>query len=670
MSRLPRVGPFVVIAANRLSIGLDHDFAVVLERSPGARKLLVLDSSERLDAPSAVKLNALLEALVARFANGDRSWRIVIISQLTGFEDLLRAVSVTVNWPTVIVPALTNPAIRAALASVPSLAWIANDADVLPLFANLRTLGWVIAAASSFAQGETIALTSAAAIADRLWTRWTAGAARAQLQRLLMRLALRDAAFERSFALSELDSGDLAAFDQRSAELPLLVNTRNRIEFQHDLASDWARYQRFKEIADDVSQWATFATQPLWIGALRLFGQFLLDQPDQAAHGWDKALADLRSTDNVAAIDLLLDALCLDSNLDRHLAERADLFFANDGDLLVRLFHRFLHVATVPSIPDHLAFGDGLRIYLEADMRFPIIARWAPMGRFLRVYGDRVAALGAPIVARVCKAWLSSLPATLGDEPTPMRDVFARVALEAARATQIQSLARRWGGGEDSGKLIYATALSGAGDLPEQVSAFALEMAQRRTLAETTQRRVDELRAADRARFATRHQEPRQRRRAIPAVSISSTEYLPPWPMGPAGRLDHEYRDAVLHANGLALMMRSDPAAAAEVLLACIVDDQPTRDYNHSPLLDDDLGIDSDHASYPTMFWHSPFFSFLQVSPEAALTALKQLIDFAMERWAAGARRAVMIPSISMVLGDGTPRTFLGNSYHFGWSQL
>ena len=163
---------------------------------------------------------------------------------------------------------------RTALRTSSALRWVANDDNVLPLLSNLRTLAWVMQSASAFASQDTTALASPTTIADWLWSYWTGG--RAVLQRLLMDLADREASFERSFALSELDGPDVSAFDDRPEQLPLTLNARNRIEFRHDLASDWARYQRLKEITDDIPRWAALAVQPLWISALRMFGQFLL----------------------------------------------------------------------------------------------------------------------------------------------------------------------------------------------------------------------------------------------------------------------------------------------------------------------------------------------------------------------------------------------------------
>ncbi len=650
--------------SGRSAIGLDQALGRILQLSPGDNKFLILDSLERLDGASLGKLTALLSQL-----DSNQSWRVIIITQL-GFETQLRSHNVLANASILSVPLLANAQIRAALHSTPQLGWIANDQAILPLFANLKTLGWVIAAESSFSQDGSHVPTSAFEIADRLWTRWTSGSATTQLQRLLIQLAVRDAAFERSFPISELANGDLAAYDQASPELPLQVSTRNRIEFKHDLASDWARYQRLKEISHDIGQWAALAPQPLWIPALRLLGQYLLAQPDQAREGWDNAFKQLTASGNVEASDILLDALCLDAQLDRHLEDRIDLLFANDGSLLKRLLHRFLHVATIPSIPDHVAIESSLRIYLEADMRLPIPARWWPMGRFLDSQAQRVGSLGAPIVARVCKAWLRHMPTRLGDKPVPFRDVMARVALETARTEQIESTARWHHGSGADNKLIFSTALLGAPDLPEEIANFALEMAQRRPMSKSSSDRVDALRAADRTERAARaNANPQRRRRPPEDVYISNREELPPWPLGPNARLIGAFRDAVLHEHGLVPLMNINPAVATEVLLACLIEDQPYRENQPSWRMDESLGLEFGHESYPTIFWKSPFFSYLNAQPEAALAALKKLLDFVMERWFSDAPKGAVIPSVTASASDSAVHTFPGDWRHFGWSQ-
>ncbi len=119
---------------------------------------------------------------------------------------------------------------------------------------------------------------------------------------------------------------DTATFTQRPVALPLRLNERtNCIEFEHDLASDWARFQFLKQIWTDTPQWAALAGNPLWTNALRMLGQFLLRQPVEIGTAWDVAFDAAEAAKNELAGDILLDALCLDPAAERFLTERVSV---------------------------------------------------------------------------------------------------------------------------------------------------------------------------------------------------------------------------------------------------------------------------------------------------------------------------------------------------------
>ena len=136
---------------------------------------------------------------------------------------------------------------------------MATHSGAVSALTNLRTLAWVIHAAGQFQRQDGSVALLLTAIADRLWIHWTDN--KPSVQRLLVRLAEREADFEHSFAISELESGDAVVFDARPVACPLRVDETGRIRFQHDLAADWARYHRLKEIADDTLRWAQFVDE-------------------------------------------------------------------------------------------------------------------------------------------------------------------------------------------------------------------------------------------------------------------------------------------------------------------------------------------------------------------------------------------------------------------------
>jgi hypothetical protein len=221
-------------------------------------------------------------------------WRVIIVGQPEAWaEGAFVAIAGMDEPPNREVRTASPNDIRAALRSAPRLSWAASHDEIVAALSNLRTLGWVFEAESRFRRGEVQALASHAAIADHLWRYWTDGKVR--FQNLLIRLAEREANFEHSFEVSKLDPVDAAAIDELPTQAPLRRNARNRIEFQHDLAAEWARFQRLKEISDKPEQWASYAERPLWIGPLRMLGGFLLRQVVDGRSDWDVAFEKLES---------------------------------------------------------------------------------------------------------------------------------------------------------------------------------------------------------------------------------------------------------------------------------------------------------------------------------------------------------------------------------------
>jgi hypothetical protein len=490
-----------------------------------------------------------------------------------------------------------------------------------------------------------------------------------------MRLAEREASFERSFSLGEMNISDASALESLPQNCPLRITSASRVEFAHDLAADWARFQQLKAIADEAARWASLASSPLWAGALRMLGQYLLRQKRGDKTAWDLAFAAVeKSTSAPLAADILLDALCLDPLAEQFLSERATLLFDNQGERLNRLLKRFYHIATVPSIPDLLISDPSLNLYLEAQFRKPILGRWLRMAPFLIAHKDQLAELMSLDVAKMCETWLTTTPVTLAENvPMPYRKGVAELALATARQVQIANITRRYFA-TDSEKAIYGAALSGAPDIPDQVSAFALEVARRRPLDASVSAAIAAIRAreaqehAEKMRTDAEYRERIEERRRGPSF-IPSRRELPAWPLGPRGKVDRGFREYCLKSAGLVPLMRTNPETAAEVILAVIIDGKPEEEYGGNSRLDLDLGLEFDHDSYPTIYWKGPFLHFLTISPRHALDTLLRLVDFCTERWRHELRVPVGKGILELPMADGTLKTYSGNNIVLNWPQ-
>lgn len=662
---------------DRTKLNIAHPLPDVLKSSSKPANVLVIDAAERLAREVQGAAGQLVASLIAD--DNLSPWRVVIIGQTEAWaENVLQQIANAAEPPNYEVKLLAPDEVKAALQSAPRLSWAASHDDIVAVLRNLRTLAWVLEAESRFRPQDAQLLASYTAIADHLWRYWTDD--KIKIQNLLSRLAIREAKFEHSFAVSELDAEDAATIDQCPTQTPLRRNNRNRIEFQHDLAAEWARFQRLKEIADQPAQWAAYATQPLWLGALRMLGSYLLRESVNGRPAWDVALEELESQQNTLATDILLDALCLDPLAEHYLMDRADLLLKDHGRLLNRLLKRFQHIATAPgggtrALANIINADPSFALYIEAQFRMPILARWPAIARFLYAHRDRVAALISPIVSALCEKWLTSLPVEYAPGfATPFRKEFGEVALATARAIQLEQKKETAFIG-DFGKAIYPAALAAAPDLPDDVSAWALEMSRRRPynaelktkIAEYRQQKAREheekLRTdADyRARFEHRERLP---------TFIPSGRRLPFWQLGPQGRVDRQFSECCTNQNALTPLMRARPKVAAEVLLATIIEDSPEERYGDGRY-DDGFGLDFDMKSYPTAYWKSPFFLFLQIDAGTALEALIALVNFCTERWAAEYRkhRSESPPELVVNLTDGTERKFVGDTMMYIWSQ-
>jgi len=654
--------------ADRSKLELTAPLVDQLRTSTAARNILVLDAVERIDAATVDRLTRAVDTLREDRGRDSKGWDIVAIGQRAGFEFHLDPLTSSFGSALIEVDSVDQDSVRHALLGVPALAQHAYDDSFVSLLGNLRTLAWIIAAGPFLAGGETGRMAARTQIADRLWTFWTTGDV--DLHSFMVGLARRDAEYERSVGLSELSATERAAWKNGRGRMPVILSSRNRIAFEHDLASDWARYQSLKEIADDVAEWAPLADRPLWVASLRLFGQFLLREPDPVSNGWDTAFAAAEKIGAQNAIDILLDALCLDPDADRYLSERSGMLLADDGKLLNRLLDRFMHIATQPQRSTEPELTDAsFNLYAEAELRWPIWSAWPPLLRFLVAHIEEISRLGSRSVAKLCGFWLMKTPPLINGEPVAYRAGIAELAVETARTDQIASIAyNSYGGRSDESGLVFAAALAGAEDQLDLVSAFALEMARRRPVNTDTQAKIDAIKAEERKRRASVEQDRPQRRKTAPlSMSMLGYRKLPPWPMGPAGRLNEAFRTAVLKDHGLKALMMIAPDVAAEILLACIVDDKPKTE-PRGMAMEPRLGLNWEHDDRPTLYWTSPFFVFLRQCPEPALDALLTLVEFCSARWLDDEKSNRPEP-LRLVLGDGRKKSFVGNWRVLDWSH-
>ncbi len=661
----------------RLELGLSKPLGDIFAHTSQEKNILIVDSAERISPDVIKKVKPLISKLLA--SDGEQEscveWRVIIVGQTEawGSGDLYD-ISGRTSIKAVEISSLDSSDARAALHSSDYLSWLASDNEALIALGNLKTLAWVMRAEGVFSQGGMDDI-SLPAIADRLWSYWTED--KIKFHNLLIQLAEREAEFERSFPLRGFDNDVSEALDEGLERLPLRKRKEtNSIEFEHDLGADWARFQRLKEIKNDISAWAPYASNPLWHNALRMMGQLLLREKTELGTTWDTVYEQAEKTkdENPLAADILLDSLCLDPFAAHYLNERSDMLFAEKGARLNRLLRRFHHIATVSNVSsESLDIDPSLKLYLEDMQRLPIYGRWPQVAKFLSDHKEQVSSLISPTVSKLCETWLTTTPLYLDREantPMPYRKEFAELALGTVRNLQIEQKKGHLWLRDNAENPLYGAAFAAVSDLSEEVCEWALEMACRRPCKREITKAVEAYKEKkreehiERLRADKEYRERNERLRAMP-TSISSHRDLPPWPLGPQGRVDNTFRKYCLNANSLANLMYLMPEVANEFLLAMLINDSPTEDYSGSSLRDD-LGLEFCHSGYPTAYWKSPFFQFLQINSTIAVDTLIALVNFCTDRWADDFES---VSSLEINFEDGQKQSFKGDGRVFSWSQ-
>ncbi|MGJ8562826.1 MAG: nSTAND1 domain-containing NTPase [Alphaproteobacteria bacterium] len=653
------------------NVQISCDLAELLEHTNICKNILVIDAAEKLDSYSEQLLIGLLDVLITKTdVTSESAWKFILTSQMQGLEQKLSKIIKQRKIGINSISNLKDFEVRSSINSVPNLGWLAQRQEYLSILRNFKTLAWTIEASTVF-KIEDQSMNSMAAVSDKIWSYWTSS--KISLQNILIKLAEREANFERSFALSDLENTDVIIIEEAPSQYPVKENSFRRLEFEHDLAADWARYQKLKELSGDLEALSRLSINPRWNKAFRLLGQFLLRQSQDEVCLWDKTLIELEERRNFVTADLLLEALCFDPQAGLLLEDRADFFLGGNGKWLNRLLKRFVHVATLPNeLAKLLRQKSELAIYFDNAHRSPTYYLWPPFGNFLHNHKDVVASFISPTVSKFCKVWLSSTPVTFSDgTPMVLRKEMAELALMNARELQISTGSSVIHMDDNEG-LIYQAALLSASDAKAEACEWVLEMAGRKEVSKVVVGRISHNRLVARQKkaeklktdpkFRASQEKLKQMSKSSPRF-ISSSHDLPPWELGPQRRVDNRFRKCCLDSGGLTSLMTTAPDVASEVLLALMIEDNPVEEYS-SHSMRESFGLSYGSSdSYPTIYWKSSFYQFLKINSKVALSCYIKLINFCVDRWEEDVlkRGAKKAPYIAININSKKSNTYLGN---------
>lgn len=643
------------------SIGLSHGIAEVIDATMDST-IIVLDAVEGYTERARKVATQLVKAV--RCTAAGMGTPVIVTAQAEFASDL--AVDFHARgFPGGVLDMTTlerpsEPDVRTMVAGFPKVGWVALNPDVRSLLTNLKILDWFVQFSESGGTIDTanVGLTN---LIDSLWGRWVeSGVDKFAKSALLQQIATIEADTHiRAVPTSVLGHAEQMTLGKLS-DGELLRVRDGRIQFSHDLLSDWSRLKVLV-----VQDWLTTPcmreryTAPRWYRAIRLYGQRLLEQAVDNNESWRKALKTVDDGTPTGTLirDLFLEALFLAPNAGAVMRQAWPVLTADNGKLLKVLLERFLYVATIPDPRLAQILGPDMdTVGYEHLMRIPHAPYWKPLISVLDERRNEVVNLAPGETAEVCAMWLRSMNFT----PKPGYKIVGRqeaaelvyaIAREAQRHDALREL-----GLYSGSKAIYEALLLASTELPGEVGQLCLELANRRDLdssvaAKVADERVKRIEARKTA-LATA-----PKRKTLPSPISIFGPLREPWPDGPRSRVGHPFVEACLDGHSYGVFAKANPEVALEVLLAvCIEEPQEKHVSPHSL---PELSLNYWRNGEPAIWFRGPFYALMTCAPEHGLTFVIKLANFATERYCRHHGKTVLI--------SGKKRYWYGDLNALAW---
>jgi hypothetical protein len=193
---------------------------------------------------------------------------------------------------------------------------------------------------------------------------------------------------------------------------------------------------------------------------------------------------------------------------------------------------------------------------------------------------------------------------------------------------------------------------------PDVAATLCLELAGRRDSSPQIVERATEARRNRQEERARQELEGSGRSKAPTPIGMPLGRLRPAWPDGPREEVDREFVEACLAGAPIAGLIRADPDAALEVLLAVSIEEPQHDEFTRSSL--PECGLSYWPEGDPPAYFRGPFLQFFRLAPNQALSFVIRLANFGTHRYA---EDRVWLD----VMVDGEPRHWYGDSNVFRW---
>ncbi|MEI3802332.1 MULTISPECIES: AAA family ATPase [unclassified Chitinophaga] len=632
---------------------LDNQLSELIEETSDVHAYLFIDGIERLYHQ---RQQQKLAIILRKAIDETSSWKIIFtcpsdqIDKLSQFfTNFNFSPSIFQNFE---IPELTFNELCEIATAYPLLEQILFIDSMENIRNNLKLLDKLIRNANNLSSLSATHNLGESHLIDFVWTEEVENANNGlQISSFLKQLAEQQAD-NLSIGISvHLFAPDKLAPADALRSLGFLKVQHEKLYFNHDLYSDWARYRLLKSYDDELPTFLKqkHLTSPLWAKAVRLYGISLLEQEPTGAQ-WEKVVQGFtdNSPQHLLVRDLLLEAFFFAPNAYSLLTLHRELLFTNEAALLKGITKLFLLRAT-HAAPHVLEIAKRIGItekQASAYDRLPIPEYWPDVLKFLWEQSEIVLEYDLINTVEIASLWLEKTP-----EKFPLRQEAGNLSLKAAE--QIFSI--REGGGYIDDKIeepVYKALLLGYLQNPEQVRNLCLRICKRIKIEPDAR--------------AVENKGPEQGVISVTGRGFSRRK-TDPWPLGPLDRIDSAFRKVCLEGRTILPILQYDPSLGSEMLLAVMIE-EPEASWYSSDRFNDHYELIEEHGWYPPFYLRGPFLNFLRLSPLEALSFICKLTDFATERWLESHNESSNSNKIEIII-EGKSKEYIGDFYVFGWHK-
>jgi hypothetical protein len=630
---------------------LEHPFIEIIQQVQDQSGYIVIDSIERFRKEEHLRL---LFSLLSYIEKEQTPWKVIFSCQTDDFDDLVKRfyrINLSFSNEVFYLNAIKIEKLVLVQNEFPALANLFKHNHLNGILKNLKyldLLAYNLSSENNLEIGDSFGESD---IIDLIWKEEVEnpshdnGEQRSRFLQLISEIQAEKMIV--SVPQSNFEISELAPLSSLKTS-KILRSVNDKLIFEHDLFSDWARYKLIRGNNENFKSYITTKNilSSLWGKSIRLYGVYLLEKNGNV-DDWIKTFSELNdSIPNEKIIqDLLLESIIYSNSALRFLDLLFIFFVQDEGKILRRFLDRFLVKATRPN-PQVLQLAKELGGLSESEasiyQRIPIFLYWPSVIEFVEKHIDQIIPLSGSRIADIAQTWLDFAPVSF-----PYRKEIAFCAFKNAEWVFNFKLNKGWVK-DDLDKKVYRAMLTGVNEMHDEIIELSLKLC-RRLKFEKPEKKEPEI------------NNPR------PKSLFEGAEIRKPkqWENGPFERVDDAFSEVCLSSNALSELCAKHPEKAKEIILALLIEHPRPISFNYDRHYEYDINDPIDW--FGSYYGRGPFLSFLNTHPYYGIDTIINLVDFATSQWSnVEIYNKRKVPNLEIEFGDGK-KVFIGDSRIYFW---